>query len=76
MSLIFVLGNIGGALAASVLPASMGGAIGAGAAGAAGAGTAAIGGTGAALGGATAAGAGADRDRHHLRHRNLTQPAA
>lgn len=57
MSLIFVLGNIGGALAASVLPASMGGAVGAGAAGAAGAGTAAIGGTGAALGGAGAAGA-------------------
>ena len=57
MSLIFVLGNIGGALAASVLPASMGGAVGAGAAGAAGAGTAALGGTGAALGGAGAAGA-------------------
>ena len=53
MSLIFVLGNIGGALAAAVLPEAV---IGVGGA-TAGAGTAAIGGTGAALGGAGAAGA-------------------
>lgn len=49
MSLIFVLGNIGGALASAVLPAAIGG-------GTAGAGAAAIGGAGAALGGAGAAG--------------------
>lgn len=47
MSLIFVLGNIGGALASAVLPAAVGG-------GTAGAGAAALGGTGAALAGSAA----------------------
>ena len=50
MSLIFVLGNIGGALAAAVLPEAV---IGVGGA-TAGAGTAALGGTGAALAGSAA----------------------